>query len=223
MPVYNEVATLAAAVERVMSTELPIPIELIVVDDGSTDGSRDVLRDLSASHDLKVLQHAKNRGKGAAIRTALAEASGDVFTVMDADLECDPSDYRHLLEPILSGQASVTYGTRFFGPHNAYSFWYVIGHKFLALWTSLLFNTWLSDVYTCFKMAETEAWRSLDLRSDGFEIEAEVTAKFLRSHRRIHEVPIDYWPRTRTDGKKIRWTDGLLALFVLTRVRFLGR
>jgi glycosyltransferase involved in cell wall biosynthesis len=222
MPVYNERATLRAAVERMLKTDLPIPVELILVDDGSTDGCREILAELEEEDRLRVLRHLRNRGKGAAIRTGLASATGDIVTILDADLEYDPADFRILLEPILSGDAEVVYGTRSFGAHTAYSFWYVIGNKVLALWASFLFNTWLSDVETCFKMAQTSTWRVLDLRSDDFGIEAEVTGRILRSGYRIYEVPIEYRARTRMEGKKLDWTDGLRALWILFRIRLGG-
>ena len=222
MPVYNERATLRTAVERMLKADLPLPVELIIVDDGSTDSSRATLADLDDGDRLRVLRHAGNRGKGAAIRTGLAAANGDIVTVLDADLEYDPSDYRKLLEPILAGDANVVYGTRSFGAHTAYSFWYVLGNKVLALWASFLFNTWLSDVETCFKMADAALWRRLGLRSDDFGVEAEVTARVLRSGHRIYEVPIDYRARTRAEGKKLEWADGLRALWILLRIRLGG-
>ena len=222
MPVYNERATLRTAVERMLKADLPLPVELIIVDDGSTDSSRATLADLDDGDRLRVLRHAGNRGKGAAIRTGLAAANGDIVTVLDADLEYDPSDYRKLLEPILAGDANVVYGTRSFGAHTAYSFWYVLGNKVLALWASFLFNTWLSDVETCFKMADAALWRRLGLRSDDFGVEAEVTARLIRSGHPIYEVPIDYRARTRAEGKKLEWAVGLRALWILLRIRLGG-
>jgi glycosyltransferase involved in cell wall biosynthesis len=223
VPVYNERATIRDSIERLRKTELPLPVEVIVVDDGSTDNTSDTLAELVADGTVRLVRHPRNRGKGAAIRTGLAAASGDLLTIMDADLEYDPADYGVLLEPILAGEARVSYGTRSFGAHTAFSFWYVIGNKVLALWASFLFDTWLSDIETCFKLAETGLWRSLALTSDGFGIEAEVTAKFLKAGHRIHEVPIRYRARSRAEGKKLRWTDGVEALWILLRVRLLGR
>ena len=222
MPMFNERATLRAAAERMLKTELQLPVELVVVDDGSTDGSAETVADLADGERLRVLHHRRNRGKGAAIRTGIAAANGDIITILDADLEYDPSDFRKLLEPILSGDATVVYGTRSFGAHTAYSFWYVIGNKVLALWASFLFNTWLSDVETCFKMAGTSVWRNLGLRSDDFGIEAEMTGRVLRSGHRIYEVPIAYRARTRLEGKKLSWTDGVRALWILFRIRLGG-
>jgi glycosyltransferase involved in cell wall biosynthesis len=222
MPMFNERATLRAAAERMLKTELQLPVELIVVDDGSTDGSAETVADLADGERLRVLRHRRNRGKGAAIRTGLAAANGDITTILDADLEYDPSDLGALLEPMLSGDATVVYGTRSFGAHTAYSFWYVIGNKVLAVWASFLFNTWLSDVETCFKMAGTSLWRDLVLRSDDFGIEAEMTARVLRSGHRIYEVPIGYRARTRAEGKKLSWMDGVRALWILFRIRLGG-
>lgn len=222
MPVYNERGTLRASLERLLATDLALPVEVIVVDDGSTDGSAETIGGLVDGDHVRLINHRRNLGKGAAIRTGIKNASGDIFTILDADLEVDPGNYRKLLEPLIRGDARVVYGTRFFGPHNAYSYWYVMGHRFLAHSASLMFNTWLTDVYTCFKMAETSVWRSLDLRENRFAIEAEVTAKLLRSGERIHEVTIDYWPRSRQDGKKIAWPDGFRALWTLLRIRIFG-
>jgi dolichol-phosphate hexosyltransferase len=222
MPVFNERATLRAAAERMLKTDLQLPVELVVVDDGSTDGSAETVADLADGERLRVLRHRRNRGKGAAIRTGLEAANGDITTILDADLEYDPSDLGTLLEPMLSGDATVVYGTRSFGAHTAFSFWYVIGNKVLALWAGFLFNSWLSDVETCFKMAGTSVWRNLGLRSDDFGIEAEMTARVLRTGHRIYEVPIGYRARTRVEGKKLSWTDGVRALWILFRIRLGG-
>ena len=223
MPVLNERATLRAAVERLLKTDLQVPVELIVVDDGSTDGCADTIVDLVDGRTVRLLRHPTDRGKGAAIRTALGAANGDVTTILDADLEYDPANLRALLEPLIAREADVVYGTRSFGAHTAYSFWYVVGNKVLGVWASFLFDTWLSDVETCFKMARTSLWRELRLRSSGFGIEAEATGRFLGSGHRVYEVPIEYRARTREEGKKLRWSDGVEALWILLRVRVLGR
>ena len=219
MPAYNERATLRASLERLMKTDFPVPLEIIVVDDGSSDGCCDTIGDLVDGEFVRLIRHEENQGKGAALATGIRHARNDLLTVMDADLEYDPGDYRQLLEPLLAGEARVVYGTRSFGGHTAFSFWYVIGNKLIALWASFLFDTWLSDLETCFKMAETELWRSVDLQSNGFGIEAEVTGKFLQRGQRIHEVPITYRARGREEGKKIDWTDGVEALWILFRLR----
>lgn len=223
MPVYNERATLRPAVERLLKTDLPLPVELIVVDDGSTDGSLGTVADLADPGRVRLIRHLRNRGKGGAIRTGIEAARGDVLTVLDADLEYDPADLAGLLAPILEGEARVVYGTRAFGAHTAYSFWYVVGNKLVNVWASFLFDTWLSDVYTCLKMAPTELWRAVDLRAAGFGIEAETTGKFLSRGERIYEVPVTYRARSREEGKKIRPSDGLRALWILLRIRMADR
>lgn len=223
MPVYNERATLRPAVERLLKTELPLPVELIVVDDGSVDGSLETVADLADPGRVRLIRHLRNRGKGGAIRTGIETARGDVLTVLDADLEYDPADLAGLLGPILEDEARVVYGTRAFGAHTAFSFWYVIGNKLVNVWASFLFDTWLSDVYTCLKMAPTELWRAADLRAAGFGIEAETTGKFLSRGERIYEVPVSYRARSREEGKKIRPADGLRALWILLRIRMAGR
>lgn len=223
MPVYNERATIRAAVERVLKTDLPMAVELLIVDDGSIDGSLDAVADLAEPGRVRLIRHPRNRGKGGAIRTGIEAARGDLLTIFDADLEYDPADLRALLAPIREGEARVVFGTRAFGAHTAYSFWYVVGNKLVNLWASFLFDTWLTDVETCLKMAETSLWRSLELNSDSFDIEVEATAKFLRSGERVFEVPITYRARSREEGKKLQWTDGVRALWVLARVRLTGR
>ena len=222
MPVFNERATLRAAVDRMLKTDLPVPTELVVVDDGSTDGGIDTIADLEDGERVSIVRRERNLGKGAAVRAGLRSARGDITTILDADLEYDPADLRKLLEPLLAGEATVVYGTRSFGAHTAFSFWYVIGNKALALWASFLFNTWLSDVETCFKVAGTTLWRELTLRSNDFGIEAEMTGRVLGSGHRIYEVPIEYRSRTRAEGKKLSWTDGVQALWILLRVRLSG-
>lgn len=223
VPVFNEARTLRESIDRLLKTALPLAMEVIVVDDGSTDGSAETISDLAESGTVRVIRHDRNRGKGAAVRTGIEYASGTLLTIMDADLEYTPQDYTLLLTPVLNGQSRVVYGTRTYQGHTAYSFWYVLGNRLVNLWASFLFNTWLSDVETCFKLADTELWRSLSIRSDGFGLEPEVTAKFLRTGERIYEVPINYRARTRLEGKKLRWTDGIMAIVVLLRVRLLGR
>lgn len=223
VPVLNERATVRGAVESLLKVDFPIDVEVIIVDDGSTDGSLDVVSDLIDQSTVRAITHPRNRGKGASLQTALAQANGDVFTVFDADMESNPDDLNTLLEAILIENVAVAYGKRSFGAHNAYSFWYVMGNRFLGFFTSFIFNTWISDIETCFKMASTDTWKSLNVRSKGFGVEAEVTGKLLRSGYVIHELPIHYSPRTRKAGKKIKWTDGLAALGILLLVRLLPR
>jgi glycosyltransferase involved in cell wall biosynthesis len=223
VPVFNEVTTLRTACENLLKSDIPLPLEILVVDDGSTDGSMESISDLAARDDVRTLRHPTNLGKGAAVRTGVAAASGDLLTIMDADLEYDPADYRALIGPLLDGDAGVVYGTRTFGSHTAYSFWYVIGNKFVSLWASFLFNGWLSDVETCFKIMPTSTWRILPIKSNGFGLEAEVTGRLLKAGYRIHEVPISYRARSRQEGKKLKASDGLVALLILLRVRLFGR
>ena len=223
VPVHNEARTVRGALDRLLKADLPLPLEVIVVDDGSTDGSHEAIADLVDAGAIRLVRHERNRGKGAAVRTGIARAAGDVVTIFDADLEYKPEEYGALLEPIRQGEARVVYGTRSFGGHTAFSFWYVLGNRFVTLWASLLYNTWLSDIETCFKMATTQMWRSLDLRENGFGIEAEATGKFLRFGERIYEVPISYRARSREEGKHLRWTDGVAAVWILLRVRLFGR
>lgn len=223
VPVYNERARVARALKELTSTPLPVEVEIVVVDDGSTDGTWEELGQLMLPEAVRVIRHDRNRGKGAALRTALEAASGDVFVPFDADLEYTPSDLAKCLQPMIEDNAEVVYGTRIFGSHTAFSYWYVLGNKFLNTWTNVLFNCYISDLETCFKMVRTPILRSLGLRSNGFDIEAEVTAKLLRAGHRPHEVPISYKARTRVQGKKIRWQDGVIALRVITMIRLGGR
>jgi len=219
MPVYNERATLRHALERLLAVEMPLETEVLVVDDGSTDGCLDTIEDLVEKGAVRLVRQTPNQGKGAALRRGIQEARGDLLTILDADLEYDPADFPALLEPILDEGARVVYGKRSYGGHAAYSFWYVIGNKALAFWASFLYDAWLSDIETCLKVAPTALWRTVELRSSGFGIEAEVTGKFLRAGERIFEVPISYRARGREEGKKIQWTDGVAALWILLKLR----
>jgi dolichol-phosphate hexosyltransferase len=223
VPVYNERATVGLAVERLLKTDLPAELEIIVVDDGSTDGSAEVIASLVQSGRIRSFRHDRNLGKGAAVRTGLREATGQLLTVLDADLEYEPENLRGLIEVVAAGDVAVAYGTRSFGAHTAFSFWYVVGNRVLSFWASFLFDTWLSDVETCFKLAHTELWRSLDLRSNDFGIEAEFTGKLLRDGHKVFEMPIEYKARARKEGKKLMWTDGVRALWILLRIRIFKR
>jgi glycosyltransferase involved in cell wall biosynthesis len=223
VPVYNERERVAAALKELLSTPMPVETEVIVVDDGSTDGTWEELAQIGLPEQVRVIRHERNRGKGAALRTAIEAATGDVFVPFDADLEYNPADLQQLLRPLIAGEADVVYGTRAFGAHTAYSFWYVVGNRMLNTYTNILFDCYISDLETCFKMVRTDILRSLDLRADGFDIEAEVTAKLLRAGRRPYEIPITYTARSRLQGKKISWRDGVVALLVITRIRFGGR
>lgn len=223
IPVYNEIDTLEKILARVRAVELDgIAKEIIAVDDGSTDGSRRILQDRAASNDaLHVYFHPQNRGKGAAIRTALDHVSGDIVLIQDADLEYDPREYSDLLKPILEERADVVYGSRFLGgPRKAMLFWHMLGNKLLTFVTNLLYDTILSDMETCYKVFRTEVIKPIKLRSRGFDFEPEITAKILKRGIRIYEVPISYTGREYHEGKKITWRDGLVALWTLFKYRF---
>jgi glycosyltransferase involved in cell wall biosynthesis len=217
IPVYNEKPTLMEVLRRIDS--LPLEKELIIVDDGSTDGSGDLLRNLPPGK-ARVVLHETNMGKGAAIRSAIPLATGDVITIQDADLEYDPNDLLKLLKPILDGKAQIVYGSRFTGERKNMFFWHWVGNRFLTLVTNILFDTTLSDMETCYKMFKAEILKGLNLKSTRFEIEVEMTAKVLKSGHRIYEVPISYAGREFHEGKKITWRDGITALWNLLRFRF---
>lgn len=223
MPVYNERATLAAAVKDVLDVSFPCDVELVIVDDGSTDGTRELYGAWSADPRVSVHLHERNRGKGAAIATAAAVATGDYVIMCDADLEYAPAEIPSLLAPVLQGDAKVVYGTRTFGSHNSYSFVYVLGNKAVTLCANVLFNCYLSDLETCFKLVPADLYRDLKIRERGFGMEAEVTAKLLRHGVRPYEVAISYKARSREAGKKLTWRDGVQALWILTKIRFLPK
>lgn len=222
MPVYNEHATLAAAVKSVLGVNYPCEMELVIVDDGSVDQTPQVLADLQDER-IVSLRHARNRGKGAAVRTAAEAATGDYMIICDADLEYAPEEIPRLLEPVLRGDAQVVYGTRTFGSRTAFSFWFVMGNKAVTMFANVLFNTWISDLETCFKLMPLALYRELDIRSAGFGTEAEVTGKLLKRGQLPYEVPISYKARRREEGKKLTWRDGVEALWILAKVRLSGR
>jgi len=214
IPAYNEVNTILEIISRVQAS--PVEKEIIVVDDGSTDGTRARLADISNAGNVRVLLHERNRGKGAALRTGFAEATGDIIIVQDADLEYDPREYPRLLEPILDGRADVVYGSRFLGgPHRALLFWHYAGNKFLTLLSNALSNINLTDIETCYKVFRREALSQIRLKSNRFGFEPEFTAKVARKKLRIYEVPISYSGRTYAEGKKITWRDGVRTLFTI--------
>ena len=220
MPVFNERATLEAAIDQVLATDYPVDeIELIVIDDGSTDGTSELIASREWPANVRLLSHDRNRGKGAALRTGVAAASLAYTAIMDADLEYDPRDLTALLEPVLSGDAEVVFGTRGFASHSAFSFWYVMGNRGVTLACNLLYNCWLADIMTCHKVMPTAVLGSLDLRASGFNIEPEITARLLRSGHRIYEVPITYRARGRDEGKKLTASDGVRVLGTLVRCR----
>jgi dolichol-phosphate hexosyltransferase len=219
MPAYNERATIERAVDSVLQAQLP-PYELIVVDDGSTDGTRDVLASGTWPAHVRVLQHDRNRGKGEALRTGMREARGRYTTILDADLEYQAEDIPSLIEPLESGDSKAVFGFRGFQSHSAYSFWYVVGNRGVSLAANVIYNSWISDIMTGHKAIETELFRSLRLRERGFAIEAEITARLLRKGVRIYEVPVVYRARTREEGKKLTALDGLRVVRTLLRCRF---
>ena len=215
MPVFNEKTTIVEIVERVR--DAPYEKEIIIVDDASTDGTREILEQLAEASDVTLLQHEKNRGKGAALRTGICVASGDVTIIQDADLEYDPFDYPKILNPILLGKADVVYGSRFIGgqSHRVFYFWHSVGNKFLTLLSNALTGLNLTDMETCYKAFKTEIIKSVDLKEDRFGFEPEITAKLAQMRLRIYEVGISYSGRTYDEGKKIGWKDGVQAIWCI--------
>ncbi len=222
IPVFNERRTIAEAIRRARDELLPVDRELIVVDDGSTDGTQEVVRQLVDST-VRFIEQPSNQGKGAAVRRGIEAATGDVLVIYDADLEYDPRDWVAMLRPLNEGLAKVVYGSRFTGERRNMMFWHWVGNRFLSLVTNVLYNTTISDMETCSKMIDTNVAQSLVLTSNRFEIEPEITAKLLRSGHRIWEVPITYAGREVDEGKKISWKDGLPALVALVKWRFVPR
>jgi len=221
MPVYNEQATLSEILNQVRAVELDsVEKEIVVVDDGSTDGSRDILAAEAEAGDLQVHYLEQNRGKGAAVRTGIEHASGDLIVIQDADLEYDPRDYPTLIRPIMEGRVAVVYGSRFLGPRKAMLFWHMVGNKLLTLTTNILYNAILSDMETCYKCFRADVIKDIPLRSRRFEFEPEITAKVLKRGHRIFEVPISYYGREVHEGKKISWRDAPIAFWTLFKYRF---
>jgi glycosyltransferase involved in cell wall biosynthesis len=218
MPVYNESATLEEMVERVLA--VPLRLELIAVDDASSDGSREILARLAQQRGFKVLLQDENRGKGAAVRRGIAEAGGDVIVVQDADLEYSPEEFPELIDLIVKGKADAVYGSRFLGRHRCFLFTHYLANLFLNLVTNVLYNTTMTDMETCHKAVRADVLKSLPLRSDRFGIEPEITAKLFKRGARVYEVPITYEGRDYAEGKKITWRDGFPALWALVKYRF---
>jgi glycosyltransferase involved in cell wall biosynthesis len=222
VPAYNEAATIGALLDAVWALDLAK--QIVVVDDGSTDGTGVLVEQWREGRDGVVLLRQENRGKGAAVRAAIPHADGDISVIQDADLEYDPADVPALIEPIERGIADVVYGSRLSGgrPQRAYLFWHLVGNRFLSLLTNVLYNTTLSDMETGYKAFRTEVLRSLDLRQDDFGIEPEITARVCKRKLRVYELPIAYYGRTYAEGKKITWRDGFKAIRVLFGVRLFG-
>ena len=218
MPVYNEAGTVEDVIRRVLC--VPIRIQLVVVDDGSTDGTRPMLEALQRELGFRLVLQAVNQGKGAALRRGFAEVTGDIVVIQDADLEYSPEEFPQLIDLICQGRADVVYGSRFLGRHRAFLFTHYVGNRLLTLVTNVLYNTMLTDMETCYKAMRVDVLRSITLRSDGFGIEPELTAKIFKRGYKVFEVPITYDGRGYEDGKKIGWRDGFVALWVLVRYRF---
>jgi glycosyltransferase involved in cell wall biosynthesis len=218
MPVYNERTTIDAIIRRVLA--VPLRTQLIVVDDGSTDGTRDMLKVLAAELGFTLALQPANAGKGAALRRGFEEVKGDLVVIQDADLEYSPEEFPDLISLICQGRADVVYGSRFLGRHRVFLFTHYVGNRLLTLLTNVLYNTMLTDMETCYKVMRTDVLRSFRLQSNGFGIEPELTAKIFKRGYRVYEVPITYDGRSYDEGKKITWRDGIVALWVLLRYRF---
>jgi glycosyltransferase involved in cell wall biosynthesis len=222
IPAYDERRTILEVLDRIEA--LGLDRQIIVVDDGSTDGTADAVEEWSAGREGVVLVRKQNGGKGSAIRAAIPLIDGDIAVIQDADMEYDPADVPALVEPIERGSADVVFGSRLSGgrPQRAYLFWHLVGNRFLSLLTGLLYNTTLSDMETGYKAFRSEVLRSLDLRQSDFSIEPEITAKVCKRGLRVYQLPISYYGRTYDEGKKITWRDGFKALWVLIRIRIVG-
>ena len=219
IPVYNEQATVREIIRRVRATDFDK--EIIVVDDCSTDGTREVLRTMEGDGDLRILYHEKNLGKGAALRTGFGRVTGDIVIVQDADLEYDPGEYGRLIEPILQDKADVVFGSRFLGaPRRVLYFWHMVANKTLTLFSNMMTNLNLTDMETCYKVFRREVIERISISSKRFGIEPELTAKVARLGVRIYEIPISYSGRTYIDGKKIGWKDAISAFFSILKYRF---
>jgi len=218
MPVFNELATVEEVIRRVLA--VPLRIELVVVDDCSTDGTRDLLAKLQGELGFVLLLQQRNQGKGAALRRGFEVVTGNLVVIQDADLEYSPEELPQLIALICEGRADVVYGSRFIGRHRVFLFTHYMGNRFLTFLTNVLYNTMLTDMETCYKVMRTEVLRSMTLESNGFGIEPELTAKIFRRRLRVYEVPISYDGRGYDEGKKIGWRDGVVAVWVLLKYRF---
>lgn len=220
VPVYNEARTVASVIDRLIAIDLPAPREILVVNDGSTDGTREVLNQITQRPELRIIHAEKNGGKGSAIRIGFAKASGTIVAIQDADLELDPAQLAELVQPILDGRARVVYGSRFLAGRPDAPWLSIAANQVLTGVTNVLYGGRLTDMETCYKVMAADIATSLNLESNRFDIEPEITAKLLRSGHSILELPIRFEPRSRAQGKKIGWRDGVVALWVLLRCRF---
>jgi glycosyltransferase involved in cell wall biosynthesis len=220
MPVYNEQERVEEAITEVLATELPTDFELIIVNDGSTDRTREILNSREWGPNVQLFEHPINRGKGAAVQTALTKATGEFSAIFDADLEYDPSDLGVLLPPLLEGRANACFGVRAFDGYSSHSFLFVLGNRGVTLACNIIFNVYVRDIMTCHKMVRTELFKSLPLREPGFAIEPEITARLVQRKERIYEVPVHYRARATAEGKKLTAYDGVRVLRTLVRCRF---
>jgi glycosyltransferase involved in cell wall biosynthesis len=221
IPVYNEKKTILSVIEKVL--QLDFVREVIVVDDGSTDGTIELLKTTAFDNRVRCVFHDRNQGKGAALRTGFAHVQGEIATIQDADLEYDPAEFREMIKPIMDGVADVVYGTRLSGgkPQRVHLFWHKLGNGFLTFMTDLLYNTTLTDMETCYKMLRREVIETITIKSNGFSVEPELTAKICKNKKwRVYEIPISYYGRSYAEGKKITWRHGFTALLTLLKYRF---
>lgn len=222
MPVYNEAATAEAAIRQTLETRLPAEFELVIVNDGSNDGTTEILDAGDWPENARIFTHARNQGKGAAIRTGLRHANGTFSAILDADLEYDPADLGKLLEPLIAGKSNAAFGVRAFDGSSSHSFLYVLGNRGVTLACNVAFNVYMRDIMTCHKMIRTDLFRSLDLRENGFAIEPEITARLIQGGERIVELPVEYVARPSSAGKKLTSRDGFRVLRTLARCRLQG-
>ena len=222
MPVFNELNTVESAITQTLAANIPVDFELVVVDDGSTDGTSRILNETAWPDSVRVFTHPQNKGKGAAIRTALEQARGTYSAILDADLEYEASDLAQLLEPLLEGKSNAAFGVRAFDGSSSHSFLYVLGNRGVTLACNVAFNVYLRDIMTCHKVIRTEVFRSLDLRENGFPIEPEITARLIQNGERIVELPISYVARPTSAGKKLTSKDGFRVLRTIARCRLQG-